>query len=385
MTPTPNPTAEAVQKLREAVFAQSQRERDKCATGSGLYYPSIEAAETIIRAVGLLSEGAPSEEQIERAAKAYLNGGIYTLESDGEHHARMRAALTAAGVAPQELTEECTCPSGNGSLRWPCPSHPPAPSPDRENLIAEAQKAVWAEIHGQDARRTYSAAEVKRLIYALDNAIADALEALTTRQEIDAPSVREAIGEVLADMEAVIDGVPVASDLVALTEIADAAIRAATSAPSRTAKRTGYETVASAGGEHSQKITVRAALTTPQEAKSAAKVVPVSYEASASCSHGVCPAGCSHLMWSCSSCSCEGGWGASREQLEKLAAKHECPPAPQEGDARERLHAKCDCVPDLGPAHCHLCSNENGSPVPWPECSAVRALCEAAKRGELSA
>ncbi len=49
-----------------------------------------------------LSEGAPSEEQVERAAKAYLNGGIYTLESDGEHHARMRAALTAAGVAPQE-------------------------------------------------------------------------------------------------------------------------------------------------------------------------------------------------------------------------------------------------------------------------------------------
>lgn len=60
MTTTPNPTAEAVQRLREAVFAQSQRERDKGATGSGLYYPSIEAAEVIIRAVGLLSEGAPS-------------------------------------------------------------------------------------------------------------------------------------------------------------------------------------------------------------------------------------------------------------------------------------------------------------------------------------
>lgn len=40
-------------------------------------------------------------------------------------------------------------------------------------------------------------------------------------------------------------------------------------------------------------------------------------------------------------------------------------------DAREHLHAKCDCVPDLGPAHCHLCSNERGAPVPWPECSAV--------------
>ncbi len=94
---------------------------------------------------------------------------------------------------------------------------------------------------------------------------ADRLAALTTGQEIDPPSVREAIGEVLADMEAVIDGVPVASDLVALQEITDAAIQAATSPPSRTAKRTGYETVASAVGEHSQKITARAALSAPQE------------------------------------------------------------------------------------------------------------------------
>jgi len=78
-----------------------------------------------------------------------------------------------------------------------------------------------------------------------------------------------------------------------------------------------------------------AALATPQEEKSAAKVVTVSYEASASCSHGTCPAGCSHLMWACTACSCEGGWGASRERLEELAAKHECPPAPQEEDTRE--------------------------------------------------
>lgn len=125
-----------------------------------------------------------------------------------------------------------------------------------------------------------------------------------------------------------------------------------------------------------------AVLSAPQEAKSVAKVVPVSYEASASCSHGVCPTGCSHLMWACSACSCEGGWGASRERLEELAAEHVCPPTPQEGDARERLHAKCDCVPDLGPAHCHLCGNEKGEPVPWAECSAVRAAIEAALGGE---
>lgn len=35
-------------------------------------------------------------------------------------------------VVPDEPSEECTCPSGDGSLRWPCPTHPPAPSPARE-------------------------------------------------------------------------------------------------------------------------------------------------------------------------------------------------------------------------------------------------------------
>lgn len=58
-----------------------------------------------------------------------------------------------------------------------------------------------------------------------------------------------------------------------------------------------------------------------------------------------------------------------REAADRLAALT----TPQEGDVRERLHSMCDCVPDLGPAHCHLCGNVKGEPVPWAECSAVRA------------
>lgn len=46
----PTITDEALQRLREAVFAQSQRERSTGARGSGLYYPSIDAATTILRA-----------------------------------------------------------------------------------------------------------------------------------------------------------------------------------------------------------------------------------------------------------------------------------------------------------------------------------------------
>jgi hypothetical protein len=44
--------------------------------------------------------------------------------------------------------------------------------------IANAQKAVWAEIHGQAATRTYTVAEVKRLIYSLDNAFSTATTAI---------------------------------------------------------------------------------------------------------------------------------------------------------------------------------------------------------------
>lgn len=36
-------------------------------------------------------------------------------------------------------------------------------------------------------------------------------------------------------------------------------------------------------------------------------------------------------------------------------------------DPRETEHIECDCVPDLGPSHCHLCGERAGHPVPWSE------------------
>lgn len=48
------------------------------------------------------------------------------------------------------------------------------------------------------------------------------------------------------------------------------------------------------------------------------------------------------------------------------------------GDAREFLHAQCDCVPRLGPAHCHLCGVGKDSPVEWKDCAAVSEVERAA-------
>ena len=76
-----------------------------------------------LRANGLLSEGAPSEEHIERAARAFFRAhrgaDIWPeLRGDGELDTRSRAlaatrdALTTAGVAPQEPNQNET-KSGN--------------------------------------------------------------------------------------------------------------------------------------------------------------------------------------------------------------------------------------------------------------------------------
>lgn len=45
-------------------------------------------------------------------------------------------ARSALAATPASADPVCTCPSGDGSLRWPCPAHPPEATP------AQAQKAA---------------------------------------------------------------------------------------------------------------------------------------------------------------------------------------------------------------------------------------------------
>ena len=39
-----------------------------------------------------------------------------------------------------------------------------------------------------------------------------------------------------------------------------------------------------------------------------------------------------------------------------------------ENDPRDTEHMMCNCVPNLGPEHCHLCSKEQGKEVNWLDC-----------------
>ena len=39
-----------------------------------------------------------------------------------------------------------------------------------------------------------------------------------------------------------------------------------------------------------------------------------------------------------------------------------------EEDPRNNTHMMCNCVPNLGPEHCHLCTREKGYEVNWMDC-----------------
>lgn len=46
-------------------------------------------------------------------------------------------------------------------------------------------------------------------------------------------------------------------------------------------------------------------------------------------------------------------------------------------DPRDVAHIECDCVPHLGPSHCHLCSKRESREVRWSEAHGSREVTEA--------
>lgn len=76
---------------------------------------------------------------------------------------------------PTARPEVCTCPSGDGSLRWPCPQHPPEPSDARNaaryNWLRISANISW---NGYVTYECLMAAEAERaeMDRAIDEAIA---------------------------------------------------------------------------------------------------------------------------------------------------------------------------------------------------------------------
>ncbi|GAB2699530.1 hypothetical protein BKA24_001814 [Microbacterium marinum] len=70
------------------------------------------------------------------------------------------------------VRRDCTCPSGDGSLRWPCPQHPPLGAPD----IPPRDADLIAELRGFAEGSTSARATLMR-------DAADAIERLALGQE----------------------------------------------------------------------------------------------------------------------------------------------------------------------------------------------------------
>jgi len=88
----------------------------------------------------------------------------------GVHHNALddaRAQAEAAVVALQRLQDArrpaigrhdatCTCPSGDGSLRWPCPAHPPESASGSDGTAAAGADALYAALQAAGhALRSY--------------------------------------------------------------------------------------------------------------------------------------------------------------------------------------------------------------------------------------
>lgn len=145
MTTTPNPTP-------EQIIAQALANLDARQIEMEDHREDARVIAHDLRAHGLLTEGAPTEEQIDAvvAEMTRLRSVVAWWASPDVAEALIRAAaLTAAGVAPQEPSEQCgntIAPVNNGG-KWGCctkrDGHEPpciedaALAPDREKLGGE--------------------------------------------------------------------------------------------------------------------------------------------------------------------------------------------------------------------------------------------------------
>ena len=78
--------------------------------------------------------------------------------------------------------------------------------------------------------------------------------------------------------------------------------------------------------------------------------------------------------WKCESCSYPPPVGEGNPNMNQHARCSLCGNEcwiPVEQDPREVAHIECDCVPDLGPSHCHLCGERVGHPVQWVDAHGV--------------
>lgn len=95
-----------------------------------------------------------------------------------------------------QAQQVCTCPSGDGSLSWPCPSHPPlAPaSPEAQRDSVDLMRSILARDQWNEAWRGTKHMQLK-LSYEVD-----AWERIMRKIEASAVSAASTVGAVTDEM-----------------------------------------------------------------------------------------------------------------------------------------------------------------------------------------
>lgn len=114
------------------------------------YSTSLRSAINIVKL-----EGRPQPESMLRAANLFERAAARIADLERwQDDVRSNSPLLAR-LAKSEA-QKCTCPSGDGSLYWPCPSHPPAhESKPQFRLLARGELIQEGDEHIDDDTVTW--------------------------------------------------------------------------------------------------------------------------------------------------------------------------------------------------------------------------------------
>lgn len=91
-------------------------------------------------------------ERFEKWCVAEGCGDLLSRGNDGKYHSTLiYGAWRGWQAAKREPV--CSCPSGDGSLRWPCQAHSPSVSDEMLDAACEAYADMYDVEYGVDNRR----------------------------------------------------------------------------------------------------------------------------------------------------------------------------------------------------------------------------------------
>jgi hypothetical protein len=129
-------------------------------------------------------------------------GGSFNLAQRELRCSKCGHLRTSANPAPQDCEKRCTCPSGDGSLEWPCAVHPPSTQQTGVRELAEAVFNIPVPTKGfregwrDEEIWQWALGAAASLILGVTRAEAERMFATTREQDCE-KRAREFLGDVI--------------------------------------------------------------------------------------------------------------------------------------------------------------------------------------------